>query len=1196
MLGHYRPKPPTNYSMITNGTGPFNQPTPGHGLGILIHSSVPFTELNIRTDLQVLTIRAHLDKLTTICNIYISPQTTITAQDISDIINQLPEPYLLLGDMNAKHHLWGDPLIDNRGKIFENIMDNTNTALLNTGSPTHFHVQTNTTHAVDLSLCSGELLPLLEWKTLGDLHGSDHSPILIRLYDGTLPSRPTRYNLKKAKWNDFSTLTTFYGNNSHMPVQERYSCLIQLIQGAADLSIPKTNKINRTRPVPWWNQECTQLCYERKRALRRYQRSQLQADKIIYLIARSKAQYRLRSIKRKSWQEYISKINTTTPMSKIWTRIRKLSGKYPVTHPPCILHNGNLVGDQQQVSELLADHYSSVSSNTNYLDIFKQTQASREQHTLDFSPIEEESYNSPITRLEITNALKACPDSAPGEDLISYSMIKNLHHTAFNELIEIINILWSEGMFLTEWRRATILSFPKPDKDPQQKTSNRPIALTSSVCKITEKAINARLVRTLEEKGALSNSQFGFRRQKSTIDNLININTDILDSFSKKEHMVAVFFDLEKAYDTTWRYGILNALHLSGVRGPMAWFIQNFLSTRTFRTRIGSHLSTEHEQEQGVPQGSVLSCTLFILAINGILDTLPQHVKAMLYVDDLVIYTSSQYIPSIERRLQTSISRIEQWTKTNGFKFSTQKTVATHFHRKRGLQTEPSLFLYGNPIIFKSSTKYLGMIFDQRLRWTDHITMLKTKTTKALNILKCLSNTKWGGDRTTLLRLYRSIIRSKIDYGCFVYWTASKNQLQRLDPVHNAAIRICTGAFRSSPVVSLYAESGEPSLDLRRSQLSLQYMLRCCQSPDHSINDETLDHNLPDQEIHTTATFVDRVRSIFNNLPDPPTPNIIQSCHMNDPIWLLPNLACDGFCPPKKNALPPSIMRALFSDHVKEMHHNQQLIFTDGSKTENGVGFAVHYRENFSRKLSTETGIFTAELAAILKAVTIISKTEGNHKEYTIFTDSRSTIMALQSFNNYNPIVCSILHVVLRCMLRLGKSIHFCWVPSHVGVTGNEEADILARRAADSGTYAPTNTYFKDYFPILRRKLIEQWQCEWTATENNKLRKFKDNVKARKINIKPRSADVVVTRLRIGHTLLTHSYLMERSPPPLCEDCIVTLTVEHILAECPSYIESRNRFFPQCASMTHDDKMVFMLDHHSALLQYLKETDNIDRI
>ena len=130
----------------------------------------------------------------------------------------------------------------------------------------------------------------------------------------------------------------------------------------------------------------------------------------------------------------------------------------------------------------------------------------------------------------------------------------------------------------------------------------------------------------------------------------------------------------------------LGILHRLDIRGSLAKFVRNFLKERTFVSSIGTLISSEHNQEQGLPQGSVLSCTLFLIAINDILTELPSHVTRLLYVDDLVIYTSSRNLPSIERRLQTAVNRLERWAVNNGFKFSVRKTAMVQFHRKNGPQ------------------------------------------------------------------------------------------------------------------------------------------------------------------------------------------------------------------------------------------------------------------------------------------------------------------------------------------------------------------------------------------------------------------------------------------------------------------------------------------------------------------------------
>ena len=135
---------------------------------------------------------------------------------------------------------------------------------------------------------------------------------------------------------------------------------------------------------------------------------------------------------------------------------------------------------------------------------------------------------------------------------------------------------------------------------------------------------------------------------QSTTDALNKFTSDVADALNRKEQVVCVSFDLRKAYDTTWRHGILLAMSQLGLRGKLPILVKKFLSDRTFVTKIGNVLSKVHRLEQGVPQGSVLSCRLFSLAINGILANIPNDVEGILYVDDLLIYCHGSYAPSLE--------------------------------------------------------------------------------------------------------------------------------------------------------------------------------------------------------------------------------------------------------------------------------------------------------------------------------------------------------------------------------------------------------------------------------------------------------------------------------------------------------------------------------------------------------------------
>ena len=157
------------------------------------------------------------------------------------------------------------------------------------------------------------------------------------------------------------------------------------------------------------------------------------------------------------------------------------------------------------------------------------------------------------------------------------------------------------------WLFSTIVawgsSYPhsKPSKDHSDPGNFRPIALTSCLCKTMERMINACLTWSLESQGLLSEKQCGFRKKHSMLDHLVRFEMFIRNAFVKKEHVLTVFFDLEKAYITMWKHGILVDLWDLGFRGHLPRFIQSFLSERSFRIREGSTLSELHEQEMGGP-------------------------------------------------------------------------------------------------------------------------------------------------------------------------------------------------------------------------------------------------------------------------------------------------------------------------------------------------------------------------------------------------------------------------------------------------------------------------------------------------------------------------------------------------------------------------------------------------------------------
>ena len=188
----------------------------------------------------------------------------------------------------------------------------------------------------------------------------------------------------------------------------------------------------------------------------------------------------------------------------------------------------------------------------------------------------------------------------------------------------------------------TFLLIPKLGKDPTKPTNYRPNALTSCICKTMERTINRTLVWYLESHKLITNVQCGFRSRRSTVDHLVRFETFCREAFINNQHLFSLFVNLEKIYDTTWKYGIMKDFHGFSIRGRLPNFISNVLQDIFFKVRVGSTFSDSHPQEMGATQGSILAVTLFTVKINSITQCLKPGIDCSLYVDNFqVCYRSS---------------------------------------------------------------------------------------------------------------------------------------------------------------------------------------------------------------------------------------------------------------------------------------------------------------------------------------------------------------------------------------------------------------------------------------------------------------------------------------------------------------------------------------------------------------------------
>ena len=248
-------------------------------------------------------------------------------------------------------------------------------------------------------------------------------------------------------------------------------------------------------------------------------------------------------------------------------------------------------------------------------------------------------------------------------------------------------------------------------------------------------------------------------------------------------------------------------------------------------------------------------------------------------------------------------------------------------------------------------------------------------------------------------------------------------------------------------------------------------------------------------------------------------------------------------------------MKNNFLEH-NDIHKNTSVVYTDGSKTATNVGYAAVFNDKTLRgRLPTLASIFTAELHAICAALREINSRQT--QRWTIYTDSQSAMQEISKYNPEHPITQYIQRKLIE-LQEEGKNINICKVPSHVLIEGNEKAD---RAAKETNLIPGLHTKcipFKDLYPSIREYRNDLWQRHWESS-HHKLKIIKPKIEQWKSSYNQnRRKEVILARMRIGHTRLTHKHHMEKTNPPMCDTCIDTpMTVKHILVECNKYNQQR---------------------------------------
>ncbi|KAI5750100.1 hypothetical protein M8J76_012853 [Diaphorina citri] len=590
----------------------------------------------------------------------------------------------------------------------------------------------------------------------------------------------------------------------------------------------------------------------------------------------------------------------------------------------------------------------------------------------------------------------------------------------------------------------------------------------------------------------------------------------------------------------------------------------NFMSTisttknpRLLWVKVDRTFSSPKHHENGISQGSPLSCTLFNIAVSDISSCIPEGVSHGLYVDDLFLVARNHDILHVQIILQDALNNLGTWSEQNGLRFSPEKSSCINFKRGRKLQNDPPLSLYGQLIEYKTSHKLLGITLDTEFSFKIHLENIKSKAHKALNCIKILNGKRYGVNRNILARIYKATIRPILDYGSTIYDGAKESDLNKLEVIQNSALRIISGALRTSPVISLRADNGIPPLSLRRKILIGNYICRILQNPKNPGYEATIQHppqsNINFNRKHKPTST--RFKQYFTDA----NINLTNTAYMKQsiPPWTITLPETQLLLKEKKSNISPNEIKSKFNQLLNKVNC-KETFYCDGSKSPQHCGSAfVHEGNTISFKLPNISSSYTAEIIALQKCIQFI--TQNKYSNPTIFTDSKSLILAIKQRNTSNPLIKNIQEVLHQSKLT-GTTTNIVWIPGHSGIAGNELADAGAKNI-NAQSQCQT-ICAQDLKNVFKNICASNWTREWQQTDKQ-LRKIKPETQYWPTSSRQkRIEEVIIARLRIGHTRVSHSYLIDKKPRPICDTCHTPLSVAHILIECTKFQVERQKLLP----------------------------------
>lgn len=1044
-----------------------------------------------------------------ITSVYIPPKIDTKTTETKFLLllkNLNNTKFIVGGDVNAQHPIWNNNnKVNDRGKVIADAITNNNCIVINDGSDTHETLSKNTSSAIDITFLSHSLIGSVDWKVSENL-GSDHLAIEI--------SMSVKLPTQTRKIINYKKITNII--NSSFP---EFDSMEDLEKHMTEIVTKNTTEMStKLKAKYWWNEKIERLWIIKSMKQKIYNKQKTLYTAAEYKKAVNKLRNEIKREKRNKWHEFIQEINPRTDIKTIWTRINQVRKTLEDSH-------------KQNILNTKANKEFFLKSN------FKEStvKTSINKTLLDENPKKFTAAD------KIKELILKTRNSAPGTDQISNQLLKNLDSEFIFQLVNLFNNIWNTQKQPKTWKVIKVIGIPKPGKDHTDIKNYRPISMLPAHLKLFNTIVKDKIDKHISVKNILPNRCFGFRKGKSINDLFFDLLSVAENGRKKKLKQAILTIDLSAAFDQVSRIILVKLLKDLNFEDRICYWIDQFLSNRILK-----YDDSEIVTSEGLPQGSILSPILFNVYTKNLHKLNTEFIKIFQYADDFTILIQAKTQADLKTEIEKFLVLLNEELRKINLKINFEKCYILNLFSNNTYFS--SINFSGRRVEVVKDTKILGITVDNKLNFNKHHEILTQNCQKDINLIKIINGIQRGAHPRNNITLYRSLIKSKLSYSQIPSFFSSTNSKKKIQTIVNTALRTALGLTKNTPNVTTLALAGELPWDLNLELIMKKYIATKIYKDQYIAN-----------QIKSERGF-EKLATIYKN------EDMLQKCPtLDDNYGENKNLKVEVDGKSKKNEEKRNTTLVKLNGYKEQGY---SIIYTDGSKKErenSGLGiFFEDSKEVIMNCIREQVSIECVELIAVLMAIKSALVMKKN--KICIATDSKSTLESIKTELKYrNGKYYENIIIKLANSLK-NISVILIWIPGHMGIKGNIEADKAAKLARQCENVLSVKIPINELKRNFEEKEWDNWNAKYSQETKGQHLKL---IFGEKLSKKPwfynsnlKGGDIkLMNRMYAGHTYDgVFLKLMKKIDTNLCDVCNILDDCEHRLFKCTKHIVLRQKF------------------------------------